>query len=106
MLSLLVLRLPSFPATNPATAADKSTIEHRSVHTGELIKSVPAPRALFSNLQAIDHASATERTRAPWWDMRWLGGAENWPTPQPGSALNLIEQLPRVTPVDPPKPVM
>ncbi|WOO81875.1 uncharacterized protein LOC62_04G005390 [Vanrija pseudolonga] len=106
VLSLFVLRLPSFPAANPASAVDKSTIEHRSVHTGELIKSVPAPRALFGSLQAIDYGAVTDRTRAPWWEMRWLEGAESWPTPQPGSALNLIEQLPRVTPVDPPKPVI
>ncbi|KAL1412364.1 hypothetical protein Q8F55_000108 [Vanrija albida] len=105
VLSVLVLRLPSWASPNPH-AAGKSTVEHRSVHTGQLIKSVPAPPGLLGSLSLLDYAPAAERARAPWWDMRWVAGAETWPTPQPGSALSLIEQLPRVTPVDPPKPVI
>ena len=67
-------------------------LEHFSVHTGELVKSI--------KLDIPDSGPSTSET---WWDLRWTESVDDWPKPQRGSAGMIIDSLPRPTPVEPPK---
>ncbi|WVR07625.1 hypothetical protein IAU60_004667 [Kwoniella sp. DSM 27419] len=68
------------------------SLEHLSVHTGELIKSVPISLAIDLLAQG------------QWVPMQWQTTAQSWEAPRNGSSLTIIDSLPQVTPVDPPKP--
>lgn len=118
-LSVLLLRLDPYPATDAATSANKSVIEHLNVHTGEVAKVVPVPGTLMASLDASVWLGPERPPRAQWWPMEWVKGGDAWNEPsvrdkwpnnvltsQPGSSLMIIDSLPRVTPVDPPKPAM
>lgn len=82
-LSLLVLRLPAWPPRMPFNA-DKSTIEHLSVHTGEVIKAVPVPASLLEQLTEADWTpTPTRDPHFPWWPMGW-GSGSDWPSHKVG----------------------
>ncbi|WVW86265.1 hypothetical protein I302_108307 [Kwoniella bestiolae CBS 10118] len=71
----------------------QKTIEHLSVHTGEVIRSIP----IHLGLDDVGD-------RGRWVDMRWSTSQDGWHKVKNGSALSIIDSLPTVTPVDPPKP--
>ena len=73
-------------------AAPIMALEHFSVHTGELVKSIK-----------VDIQEAGPSTSETWWDLRWTEGTD-WPKLQRGSAGMIIDSLPRPTPVEPPQP--
>ncbi|CAK9782409.1 hypothetical protein CC85DRAFT_314014 [Cutaneotrichosporon oleaginosum] len=105
-LSLLVLRLPSWPPRAPVNAS-KSTIEHLSVHTGEVVKAVYVPPTLLEHLTEADWEQGHERDRrTAWWPMEWKGGNSVWLPHKPGAPLMIIDSLPDVEPVEPPKPAI
>ncbi|KAK8853269.1 hypothetical protein IAR55_003972 [Kwoniella newhampshirensis] len=70
------------------------TIDHLSVHTGDSIRSMPI------NIE-VDVVAIGE---GRWVDMEWRDSGLDWDKPKNGSALLIIDSLPRVTPVEPPKP--
>lgn len=117
-LSLLVLRLNTWLSQFTPAYTSRSTIEHLSVHTGKVAKAIPVPPSLMG---VPDEADWRHRAHRPeWWHMEWVDGGSKWEKPkvsvrfqltpvanlQPGSALMLLDVLPRVTPVDPPKPAV
>ncbi|WWD19682.1 hypothetical protein CI109_104144 [Kwoniella shandongensis] len=70
------------------------TVDHLSVHSGEVIRSIP--------IQVEVDVTSLEQGR--WVDMEWTASDSDWEKPKNGSALMIIDSLPRVTPVEPPKP--
>lgn len=70
-------------------------LEHFSVHTGELVKSIKLE---------INDAEPSSDIGEGWWDLRWTESTDVWPKPQRGSAGMIIDSLPRPTPVEPPLP--
>ncbi|ORY33369.1 anaphase-promoting complex, cyclosome, subunit 4-domain-containing protein [Naematelia encephala] len=93
-LSLLIVKYPSLPSSflqpsehwRPVSV----TVDHLSVHSGHVIKSV-----------SLDIPDKLERG---WWDMEWTSEGASWPKPSNGSRMLLIDSLPRPTIVEPPKP--
>nr|XP_019010398.1 uncharacterized protein I206_04867 [Kwoniella pini CBS 10737]OCF49179.1 hypothetical protein I206_04867 [Kwoniella pini CBS 10737] len=79
------------------TWSNERTIDHLSVHTGEVIRSIPFPQNL--NVGHIDDLRAGK-----WIDMKWVQAQNDWDRVKNGSSINIIDSLPTVTPVDPPKP--
>ncbi|WVQ84661.1 hypothetical protein IAT38_006816 [Cryptococcus sp. DSM 104549] len=68
------------------------SVDTLSVHTGETVKSMPL------KLEVPDLADGQ------WVEMTWNDTGLKWEAPRNGSALMVVESLPRVTPVEPPKP--
>ncbi|BEI94663.1 uncharacterized protein CcaverHIS019_0702440 [Cutaneotrichosporon cavernicola] len=105
-LSLIVLRLPSWPPRAEVSAA-KSTIEQLSVHTGDVVKAVQVPAALLEQLTDTDWVPTAERdSRFAWWPMEWVGGEQEWPSHKSGAPLMIIDSLPGIERVEPPKPAI
>ena len=88
-LSILVIK------SSTATEAERAKIDHLSVHTGEMVKSVP--------IDLEPRASSSASSEDGWWEMSWDPSDNDWPIAGNGTAIKIIESLPRVTPVDPPQ---
>ncbi|OCF41363.1 hypothetical protein I317_04844 [Kwoniella heveanensis CBS 569] len=78
-----------------------NSIEHLCVHTGELIRSIPLDEDLGHLGLSGDEAGCGN---GRWVNMEWRSTGVDWQEPKNGSALMIIDSLPRVTPVEPPKP--
>jgi hypothetical protein len=102
ILSLLVLM----------AAARRAVVEHRSVHTGEVVKIVQLdiPVSVWEDGVSADGTY-----------LEWREGSLSWEDPlaspklryncshtdrQDGSASKIIASLPTVTPVEPPRPAV
>lgn len=72
-------------------------MDHLSVHTGEVVKTLPV------DLDLDARASSSTSPQDGWWDMTWASSEVEWPMASNGSAIKIIDSLPRVTPVDPPQ---
>lgn len=95
-LSILVLRLPSWPPRAPINAT-KSSVEHLSVHTGNVVKAVPVPPGLIEQLAEADWAPAAERDpHFPWWSMEWGSAEAEWPPHKVSYSGNSSTDLSRV----------
>ncbi|WWC91790.1 uncharacterized protein L201_006737 [Kwoniella dendrophila CBS 6074] len=81
-----------------STSSSVNTIEHLSVHTGEVIRSIPISSDI--KMGTTDNVEAGQ-----WINMKWASSSTGWPEIKNGSAIGIIDSLPRVTPVDPPKPL-
>lgn len=88
-ISTLVIKSPT------ASEAERAKIDHLSVHTGEVVKSVP--------VDLEPRASSSTGPQDGWWEMSWNPSDMDWPVSGNGTAIKIIESLPRVTPVDPPQ---
>ncbi|KAL7418520.1 hypothetical protein Q5752_006978 [Cryptotrichosporon argae] len=66
----------------------ETSVTHLSVHTGELVRVVP-----------VGAPAGPVR-------IEWVDAGLSWTDPGPGSARVIIDSLPAVTPVDPPKPAI
>ncbi|RXK35659.1 hypothetical protein M231_07089 [Tremella mesenterica] len=90
-LSLLTVRVEDYSAK----------VHHISVHDGRTERVV-----LIGSLQASAEEKEDLEDGSRWWDMTWTceDGRSDWPADKPGSTLMMIDSLPRVTPVQPPKP--
>ncbi|WRT70155.1 uncharacterized protein IL334_007149 [Kwoniella shivajii] len=86
ILSILSIRL-----------SNSKSIDHLSVHTGEIIRSIPLHQDL--GIKGYDVLGIGK-----WVDMEWRSAPTGWEERKNGSALGIIDSLPKVTPVDPPKP--
>ncbi|WVF72936.1 hypothetical protein IAT40_007754 [Kwoniella sp. CBS 6097] len=83
------------------TKTSGNNIEHLSVHTGEVIRSIPLDQDQGPSLSGI----GSEVVRSwKWVDMEWRSTGVDWEEPRNGSALMILDSLPRVTPVELPKP--
>jgi hypothetical protein len=87
-LHLTILLLKPAEGLEPS----KMALQHFSVHTGELVKSI--------QLDMVESGSSTSEI---WWDLNWTESLDDWPIPQKGSAGMIIDSLPRPTPVEPPQ---
>ncbi|OCF61367.1 hypothetical protein L486_01015 [Kwoniella mangroviensis CBS 10435] len=76
-----------------SSSSNGNFVHHLSVHTGEIIWSVPVPSDLID-----------ENRKGRWVEMKWKVSQNGWAKVKNGSALDIIDSLPTVTPVDPPKP--
>ncbi|WVQ74239.1 hypothetical protein IAR50_003835 [Cryptococcus sp. DSM 104548] len=74
-------------------ASGGKTIDTLSVHTGQVARSVPIELDL------------PELGNGQWIGMEYRDSGLEWEKPYNGSAAMIIDSLPRVTPVEPPKPV-
>ncbi|KIR81389.1 hypothetical protein I306_01624 [Cryptococcus gattii EJB2] len=70
----------------------KKTIETLSVHSGDVARSVPL------------ELDVPDLQDGQWLDMEYRDSGLRWEKPLNGSAPMIIDSLPRVTPVEPPKP--
>lgn len=73
--------------------SSKKTTETLSVHSGEVARSVPL------------ELDVPDLQDGQWLDMEYRDSGLRWEKPLNGSAPMIIDSLPRVTPVEPPKPV-
>nr|XP_018260797.1 uncharacterized protein I303_06513 [Kwoniella dejecticola CBS 10117]OBR82955.1 hypothetical protein I303_06513 [Kwoniella dejecticola CBS 10117] len=80
-----------------AWTATERRIDHLSVHTGEIIRSVPFP-------QHLSVGEIEDLRDGRWVDMKWSQASHDWDPVKDGSAIGIIDSLPTVTPVAPPKP--
>ncbi|TYJ53254.1 hypothetical protein B9479_006122 [Cryptococcus floricola] len=69
------------------------TIDTLSVHTGQAARSVP----IELDLPVLEDGQ--------WIELEYTDSGIEWEKPYNGSAVMIIDSLPRVTPVEPPKPV-
>nr|ODN91736.1 hypothetical protein L203_00987 [Cryptococcus depauperatus CBS 7841] len=69
------------------------TIDTLSVHSGEVARSTPI------------ELDVPELSDGQWIDMYYPPATLEWEKPLNGSAMAIIDSLPKVTPVEPPKPV-
>ncbi|WWC94956.1 hypothetical protein V866_001808 [Kwoniella sp. B9012] len=76
-----------------SSGSNGNFVHHLSVHTGEIIRSIPLPSDLID-----------EDRKGRWVDMKWKVSQNGWAKVKNGSALDIIDSLPTITPVDPPKP--
>lgn len=91
ILSLLVLRLDVWPPDHDILAS-KSTVEHLSVHDGQVIKSIRGPQVLLDNVTAPDWQPASERhPHFAWWPMEWVGTAAQWPAHKVRGAMSVAD---------------
>ncbi|OXG13990.1 hypothetical protein C366_04983 [Cryptococcus neoformans Tu401-1] len=74
-------------------SSSKNTTETLSVHSGEVARSVPL------------ELDVPDLQDGQWLDMEYRDSGLRWEKPMNGSAPMIIDSLPRVTPVEPPKPI-
>lgn len=77
-LSLVVLRLDQWTSQEPN--ARRSTVEHLSVHTGEMVKAVPLPPRLLGAIGPDDWALGTQSSRFDFWTVEWSSSDSEWET--------------------------
>lgn len=80
-LTLVVLRFNPWPRGDEARpSAHRSSIEHLSVHTGDVVKAVPLPRRLVDNITPADWGLNRASERYQWWPVVWESTKEEWET--------------------------
>ena len=92
-LSLLVLEVNGTGVplhTSTGSKEDSARLDHLSVHTGSIVRSVPVPQ-LLENCSDVDWADFISEDR--WWRLDWTLHEEDWPKPMVHINFCVIAQM-------------